>query len=494
MDALLSELTARGVVDSTGADWALARQAERGGSVDSSLLELDLIDEDELFRGLAACTGLPAVELADIPSADPEVGKRLPLGFTRSFRMCPLALDGGRLKALVEAPLSGDSVQELREVFGLEVDQHIAPAHHVALARGNVYDAPVDERTLELEARLARRRTSDVRHAMEQLAGVTTLGSAAGAVLDFAAELLEFGSFLVPIDNRLRVVASRTTGVVPNEQVPSPPSDCTLSASIQHGGYFLGPIAGNEADRAFYAALGRPVPRWAFVAPFRVTPESRGLFYADNGSRGLAKRRVAELTLLVARLSQRAGDWRRSVRWDEWASEAESALDSRILQSEPAPAPAPAPEPEPEPEPALEPAPAPEPAPEPAPAPVLAAPEQRALDRLRQAAEAAGKPVDELVDELLRKDTAPAPMALAGEVKGLFEKLATDIPAQLARGMESAFRDMMPRLSSVAPPSAPAAARPSAASAVDLVVRKDAAPREVPSYRSRRRKSKRVKL
>ncbi len=66
-------------------------------------------------------------------------------------------------------------------------------------------------------------------------------------------------------------------------------------------------------------------------------------------------------------------------------------------------------------------------------------------------------PLDSFVDDLFRgrgvrsapEDTA----ALVCEVKELFEKLATDIPAQLARGMETALREIVPRVASGRPPA-----------------------------------------
>jgi hypothetical protein len=125
------------------------------------------------------------------------------------------------------------------------------------------------------------------------------------------------------------------------------------------------------------------------------------------------------------------------------------------------------------------------------------------LLRIQQAALDAGMPLDAFVDELLRdrivQEEVDANAALMTEVKGLFEQLATNIPSQLARGMEAAFRDMMPRLVTPAQPTAamsaqPAAApRPPVAAQIELV-KKDTGPREVESYRSRRRKGKRVKL
>jgi hypothetical protein len=61
--------------------------------------------------------------------------------------------------------------------------------------------------------------------------------------------------------------------------------------------------------------------------------------------------------------------------------------------------------------------------------------------------------------------------------------------------MEAAFRDLAPRMVAMGPPAvaapAPPAATPSAG--IELVVQ-PAAPREVATYQSKRRKTERVKL
>ncbi|MCU0691657.1 MAG: hypothetical protein MUF54_09670 [Polyangiaceae bacterium] len=79
--------------------------------------------------------------------------------------------------------------------------------------------------------------------------------------------------------------------------------------------------------------------------------------------------------------------------------------------------------------------------------------EQVAIGRLRRTAMRNGLTLDELVDDLLAERATPTPpacetaTALVTEVKGLLEQLASEIPAQMARQMEAALRDM----ASVAP-------------------------------------------
>jgi hypothetical protein len=340
-----------------------------------------------------------------------------------------------------------------------------------------------------------------------------TLASAIAEVLDFAGSLVDFSSFLVRKDVGLRVAAVRGGGHGAGLLLPLPEQGCSLEAALTHGGYFLGPLAGSEQDRHFCQALGRHFPQRVFIAPVPVAQGPTVVFFADNGPRGIAARWVAELTVLVARLGQRAGDWEEQCRspaatveiplvprpFPQITAADQAEEEAEEPEAEPEPEAAPKPEAVPEPE-AVPDEPATVRSEEPEPAPPqeadLADVERAVLDKLREAATEAGVTLDAFVDERLGERPDPPPeestAALVGEVRGLFEKLATDIPTQLARGMETAFRDMVPRLSTGAPAVAPAP-RPSAAASVELV-QKEAGPREVESYKSRRRKTKRRRL
>ena len=117
--------------------------------------------------------------------------------------------------------------------------------------------------------------------------------------------------------------------------------------------------------------------------------------------------------------------------------------------------------------------------------------EQVAIGRLRRVAMRAGVSMDALVDELLADRWTPTPppsetaTALVSEVRGLLEKLASDIPAQMAQRMESAFLGMASTgLSSSG--SVVVGSLPCVTPCTRLS--------EVPSYRTKRMRTPRVKL
>jgi hypothetical protein len=437
VDRLLAELTARGILDASAADWARDHRAEHGGSLDTALLELDLIDEQDLLAGLQARFRRPVATPKDFASVEPDLGKRLPESFGKSFRMCPIRLSGSALVALVPSPLPAEWIEELRELFGLELGELVAPEHYLALAAGRAHGTPVDERTLRLEARLARRRGAPkLADVISRMARASTIAASAAELLELGSCLLENCCMLVTRNDELRIVTARRGTV---SRVPLPEPGCSVRPAIEHGGYFFGPVAGTGADRRFFESLGRDLPRRAFVAPMASPRSGRAVLYADNGPRGIATRWLAELTVLAARFGHKSG--------------------------------------EPE-----------------SPGPPRSRDEDLALAKLRSAAAEAGSDLPAFVDQLLslraaRSGSEPS-AALASEVKDLFERLATDIPTHLARGMEAAFRDLVPRLGGM--PAAETSQRPPTPEIA--FVQTQAAPREVASYASRRQKTRRIKL
>jgi hypothetical protein len=464
LDSLATELTGSGALDEPAVAWAVAHQHENHVSFDTALLELELVDEETLLNGLASSFGMKAARRGDLPTPDPEISRRLPSGFSRSFGFCPVRLTGAELVAMVRNPLPRESVQELSELFGLTPRQLVAPDHYIALALSTVYGTALSERSVNLEARLALRTNADVRRPLAAIDGAPSFSAAAREVLGYAATLLEHASFVVCGADALRVVAS-TSPHDPKRGLPLPGATCTVGPALRHGGFFLGAVAGTPADRALFDALDRPLPRSAVVAPVAASPHSSVVLLADNGARGIARRWAAELTLLAARLGQRR---------------------NREVQP-PRPA-----------VPESPPAPVVDATPEPSPRDTMI---ERVVARLGAAAEKEGLSLEAFVEQLLEERAARAHpdvgAAVAGEVKGLFERLATDIPAHLAKGMEAAFRDLVPRLVS-GPAAAPAPApahSPTPAAAVDLqIVSGERTPKEVPSYQSQRRKTSRVKL
>jgi hypothetical protein len=457
VDPLLEELIADGILDVASATWARRHQAEHGGAVDVALLELELIDEEGLLRALARCHRTKAAAPSDLENVPPELAKRLPQGFSKSFSLCPVRLVGKDMVALVARPLAAASKQELHELFGLQVRELICSAHHLAVATEKVYGVPLVDRNRKLEQRLARKRGAPpLERVVSNLGRAASFAAAVEELLEFANRLVDFPCLLVSQNGKLRVAVARRGEATAPASVPLPGAASSLAPAFLHNGYFFGPPAGSDADRQFYAALGRELPRCAFVAPVPRARTKATFLYADNCDRGIAARWVAELTLLVGRLGHKSAE-----RPTELAAEA-AAAPPIVAAAAPAQA-------------------------------QLSSEERGVLERLRVAAAEAKMELVPFVEDLLRRPPVsaavrePAAGVLMDEMKLLFEKLATDIPAHLARGMQAAFRDM-------GTPQASAPARAAAAVPAVTLVQTPAAPKETASYQSRRQKTARVKL
>jgi hypothetical protein len=465
MDAVLEALKARGVLDAAAAEWTWSYAAGRGGSTDTAVLELDLVDEDDLLSALATVHGLAAAR-PDEP-LDPALASDFPADLTHA---CPLPSRDGPLRIMTSEPLGADQLAAIQQAFGRTPKACIAHTHHVRWARSVVFGEPVDERTAALQARLQRRRSApDIGSVLDGLSTVPSLSQATTEALEYAASFLDFTCLLMSVGEEVRVLASRSPDLAPRTTVRAPGNSCAFAPALRFGGYFVGTVAGSENDAAFFDGLGRAQPRWAFVAPVPIVPGRIVVLFGDNGQRGMATRWIAKLTLVASRLGQQAG--RLGIA---------TSTQTPSAPAEPTPQPAPKPSAE-----LVEPR-----------SLQLTAGEARAIGRLRQQADLEGLSVERLVDALLHDRVASAPSeateatALLGEVKGLFEQLAASLPSQLAQGIESAMREAAAPRPQLATPRQPAATTLSEAKLVTVEPER----REVASYRARRKVTSRVKL
>jgi hypothetical protein len=377
--------------------------------------------------------------------------------------------------ALVTWPLARESVEELKEIFRLELEQRVAPSHVIAIALERIYGIAAGPLAHALETKLERRRKlDDVASVLLRLQGSVSLASALTSVLNFATARADFACFFARQGDALRPLTASASGTVKGALLALPDRASALWPALSQGGYFLGPLAGGDADSRFYGNLRRPLPRWVCVIPAPVGSKSSLLFYSDNGDRGLATRWVAEWVLLVSRIGLTGGV--RSEVGGAAAPPVAGDLDAEPDVSQAASRGA-------------------------VPEATLTAMERGVLEKLGRAAATAGQPLDVFVDRLLdarpreAADEAARASLMVGEVKGFFEKLASEIPAHFARGMEAAFRELAPRMVAMAPPvaSAPAPSAAMTAEGVKLVAQPGAA-REIATYQSKRRKTERVKL
>src|SRR6185312_793236 len=161
---LASLLVQDGLVSAKKMAEAFQRQVIYGGTLDTILLEMDVIDEGTLLDALGRSSALPIA--GDLPSLEQlqaapggSVQKWMPLAMSERFRAVPVALEGSTLRVLVIDPPDRKQLDELGYTLSLAIDPIIVPEHRFVQAVELVYGVAVPARFASLAAKLRQRAT-----------------------------------------------------------------------------------------------------------------------------------------------------------------------------------------------------------------------------------------------------------------------------------------------------------------------------------------------
>jgi HEAT repeat protein len=161
---LASLLVQDGLVSAKKMAEAFQRQVIYGGTLDTILLEMDVVDEGTLLDALGRSSALPIA--GDLPSLEQlqaapggDLQKWMPQAMTERFRAVPVALDGSVLRVLVIDPPDRKQLDELGYTLSVTVDPIIVPEHRFVQAVELVYGVPVPARFASLAAKLRQRAT-----------------------------------------------------------------------------------------------------------------------------------------------------------------------------------------------------------------------------------------------------------------------------------------------------------------------------------------------
>ena len=166
MPSRLSSLLVRdGLVGVKRMEKAFQRQVIYGGSLDTILLEMNLVPEDRLTQYLALASGLPPAKRDESERIEPDALALVDGDLSLKFRAVPLQLgpggqaeDGHALRVLVCSPLEIDELEDLADLLDRPLQPLITPEYRWHLAHAQAYRAEPPARfatlarTLQLEA------------------------------------------------------------------------------------------------------------------------------------------------------------------------------------------------------------------------------------------------------------------------------------------------------------------------------------------------------
>ena len=264
-ERLEEHLVTRGLLSQERADDALRSQALVGGAMDTLLLEMGALREQDLVTALGEVSGLQPIYLADyVPN--PAMASSLPREDAERLNIAPLSVEDGMLHVAVAYPVPMRGLEALVRKLGRSVAPWVSTDVRVRSWRSQIYGTALPARDISL---------------------LGTLGPTLEERL--AKEMAEQAARAVA-DEPLPLVNTRTTAA---EQPPASPPEEPPAVSTKPAGSLL------EALEAGVAAAEPELPAWQPESPRSRTREA-----AKDGAGG--REQVVDWTLSEARTALRA--------------------------------------------------------------------------------------------------------------------------------------------------------------------------------------------
>jgi hypothetical protein len=140
MPSRLSSLLVRdGLVGVKRMEKAFQRQVIYGGSLDTILLEMNLVPEDRLTQYLALASGLPPASREEGDAIDPEAVALISRELAEQYRAVPVAVEGDAVRVLVSAPLEIAELEDLADLLDRALQPLIVPEYRWSLVFSAAY-------------------------------------------------------------------------------------------------------------------------------------------------------------------------------------------------------------------------------------------------------------------------------------------------------------------------------------------------------------------
>lgn len=151
MPSRLSSLLVRdGLVGVKRMEKAFQRQVIYGGSLDTILLEMNLVPEERLTQYLALASGLPPAERDEGEQITADAIAAIPREIAELYRAVPLAVSGETIRLLVCSPLEIERLEDLADQLDRALQPLITPEYrwHLVYAAAYGLDPPARFTTL----------------------------------------------------------------------------------------------------------------------------------------------------------------------------------------------------------------------------------------------------------------------------------------------------------------------------------------------------------
>jgi hypothetical protein len=225
MPSRLSSLLVRdGLVGVKRMEKAFQRQVIYGGSLDTILLEMNLVPEERLTQYLALASGLPPASRDEGQAIEPSALALITNEIAAQFRAVPLSIDGEALRVLVCSPLEISELEDLADLLDRALQPLITPEYrwHLVYAKAYRVEAPARfttlARQLEVDATpipVGRARSVIIEDPIHAASRPVVDPHATGPLVDPHAAALVPRPPILPTDGRVAATSDDATEKVP---------------------------------------------------------------------------------------------------------------------------------------------------------------------------------------------------------------------------------------------------------------------------------------
>jgi len=119
-------LQSRGKISKQQAETAQRRMKREGSPAHQSLIELDCCPQEEIYKALSECTGMPLVVLHKL-TIEEDAKKCIAAKTAMHYRIVPIALRQGTLEAAFANPPTIRTLENLRPCSGRGSNRGLQP-------------------------------------------------------------------------------------------------------------------------------------------------------------------------------------------------------------------------------------------------------------------------------------------------------------------------------------------------------------------------------
>ena len=332
---LLEMLSEAGLISRDQLDEALLNRVVYGGKIGTSLIELDLLDEETLARFLSKKLAVPYVHPDQLIAIPEDVIKLVPRGLALKYKVVPLRFHNKRLSLAMADPSDLRAVDEIAFITDFIIKPLIAPELRLIQALNKFYGYEINDRYRHIlekmidwqgsaaEAEEAQRAHDELidesalaeavlveeepvdqlsmASISEALANARTREEIGVIMLGYLGQVFDRGALFVVRGDSVfgwRAIKDKKELKDFNRFSLGLDESSVIKTVVEGRSPYLGGLPNKGANAELILGLGGDPPRMTLLMPIQLAGRVVNVLYADGGDKNLGER-MSELNRLI---------------------------------------------------------------------------------------------------------------------------------------------------------------------------------------------------